>query len=135
MRAQTLSCIQLFMAPWTLACQVPLSTGFSRQEHWSGLSFPPSGVPIGKGIYERDMSHNHSSYKRSLKVKLDVLKKDMEGLPWWLSGKESACQVGDAGLIPGSRTWQPTPVFLPRKSHRQRSLAGYSPWGCKKVSE
>ena len=23
------------------------------------------------------------------------------GLPWWLSGKESACQVGDAGLIPG----------------------------------
>ena len=27
--------------------------------------------------------------------------------------------------------WQPTPVFLPGKSHRQRSLIGYSPWGCK----
>ena len=30
------------------------------------------------------------------------------------------------------RKWQSTPVFLPRKSHRQRSLVGYSPWACKK---
>ena len=29
------------------------------------------------------------------------------------------------------RKWQPTPVCLPGKSHGQRSLAGYSPWGCK----
>ena len=29
------------------------------------------------------------------------------------------------------RQWQATPVLLPRKSHRQRSLAGYSPWGRK----
>ena len=27
------------------------------------------------------------------------------------------------------RKWQPTPVFLPRESHGQRSLAGYGPWG------
>ena len=26
--------------PWTIVCQVPLSMGFSRQEYWSGLSFP-----------------------------------------------------------------------------------------------
>ena len=32
-----------------------------------------------------------------------------------------------------SRNWQSTPVFLPEKFHGQRSLAGYSPWGCKKV--
>ena len=30
-----------------------------------------------------------------------------------------------------SRKWQPTPLFLPLKSHRQRCLEGYSPWGCK----
>ena len=29
--------------------------------------------------------------------------------------------------------WHPTPVILPGKSHEQRSLAGYSPWGCKRV--
>jgi len=33
--------------------------------------------------------------------------------------------------IPWRRKWQPTPVFLPGKSHGQRSLASYSPWGNK----
>ena len=29
--------------PWTVACQAPLSMGFSKQEYWSGLPFPPPG--------------------------------------------------------------------------------------------
>ena len=33
--------------------------------------------------------------------------------------------------IPWRRKWQSTPVFLPRKSHGQRSLVDYSPWGHK----
>ena len=37
------------------------------------------------------------------------------------------------GKIPWRRTQQPTPVFLPGESHRQRSLVGYSPWGCKEL--
>ena len=32
---------------------------------------------------------------------------------------------------PWRRKWQATPIFLPGKSHGQRSLAGYSPWGAK----
>ena len=36
------------------------------------------------------------------------------------------------GKIPWRRTWQPTPGFLPGKSHGQRSLVGYSPWGSQK---
>ena len=35
------------------------------------------------------------------------------------------------GKIPWRRKWQPSPVFLPGKSHGERSLAGYSPWGHK----
>ena len=35
------------------------------------------------------------------------------------------------GKISRRRAWQPTPVFLPEESHGQRSLTGYSPWGCK----
>ena len=35
--------------------------------------------------------------------------------------------------IPWRRKQQPTPVLLPGKSHGQRSLAGYSPWGCKEL--
>ena len=37
------------------------------------------------------------------------------------------------GKIPWRREWQPTPVFLPGKLHRQNSLAGYSPRGGKKL--
>ena len=60
------------------------------------------------------------------------------GLPRWLSGKESACQCRRpkrcrfdpwVGKMPWRRAWPPTPVFLPGKSHGQRSLVGYSPWG------
>ena len=52
--------------------------------------------------------------------------------------KESACQSRRGfdplvGKIPWRRKWQPTPVFLPGKSHGQRSLVGYSPWGRKRV--
>ena len=32
-----------FVTPWTVACQAFLSVGFSRQEYWSGLPFPPPG--------------------------------------------------------------------------------------------
>ena len=35
------------------------------------------------------------------------------------------------GKIPWRRKWQSTPVFLPGKSHRQRSLVGYTPWSHK----
>ena len=45
-RAQSLSHVLLFVTPWTVAHQVPLSMGFSRQEYWSGLLFPcPGGLP------------------------------------------------------------------------------------------
>ena len=35
-----LSHVQLFVTPWTVACQAPLSMGFSKQDYWSGLPFP-----------------------------------------------------------------------------------------------
>ena len=38
-----LSHVQLFSAPWTVACQTPLSMVFSRQEYWRGLPFPTPG--------------------------------------------------------------------------------------------
>ena len=53
--------------------------------------------------------------------------------------KNPPANAGDEGWILGSgrspwrREWQPTPVFLPAKSHGQRSLAGYNPWGRKEL--
>ena len=62
------------------------------------------------------------------------------GFPGGASGKEPTCHCRRCrrprfdlwvGKIPCRREWQPTPVFLPGKSQGQRSLVGYSPWGCK----
>ena len=61
------------------------------------------------------------------------------GLPWWLSCKETTCQVEDTGSIlgsgrsPGEGNGNPlhSPVFLPGESHGQRSLAGCSSQSCK----
>ena len=61
------------------------------------------------------------------------------GFPSIVSGKETDYQCRrhkrlgfDPCIrkIPWKRTWQPTPVLLPRESHGQRTLAGYSAWGC-----
>ena len=60
--------------------------------------------------------------------------------PGGTGGKELACQCWRCKSrrlnpwvrkIPWRRAWQPTPVLLPGESHGQRSLAGYSPWGCR----
>ena len=45
----------------------------------------------------------------------------------------SAGDIRDVGKIPWRRKRQPIPAFLPGKSHGQRSLAGYSPWGHKEL--
>ena len=63
-----------------------------------------------------------------------------QGFLWWLSGKESTCSAWDAGERSRFDPWvrkvleeefQTNAVFLPGKSHGQRSLVGYSPWGYK----
>ena len=44
------SCVHLCASPWTGACQIPLSMGFSRHEYWSGLPCPPPGDLPDPGI-------------------------------------------------------------------------------------
>ena len=59
------------------------------------------------------------------------------GLPWWLRRLSVCLQCRRPGFDPwvGKILWrrkrQSTPVLLPGKSHGQRSLVGYSPWGHK----
>ena len=64
------------------------------------------------------------------------------GLPGGASGKEPTCQCRRhkrcrfdpwVGKIPWRRKWQTTPVFLPRDSHGQRNLVGYSLWDHKEL--
>ena len=49
----SLSRVQLFVTPWTVAYQAPLSMEFSRQEYWNGLPFPSPGDLPDPGIEPR----------------------------------------------------------------------------------
>ena len=56
-KAQCAKLLQLclFETLWMVACQAPLSLGFSRQEYWSGLPYPPPGDPPDPGIEPRSL--------------------------------------------------------------------------------
>ena len=86
-----------------------------------------------------EIGNRSSSCNYKNKLTIYCLLSLFTGLLCWLGGKESTSQCRSCGFdlwsrkIPGRRKWQPTPVFLPGKSHGQRSLVGYSPWGRKRV--
>ena len=111
-----------FATPWTVAWQVLLFVEFPRQEYWSGLPFPScnKSVVLYAHAFVCTMIWQPLTYH-------------------WLSGKESSCQCRRHKFdpwvrkIPWRTKWQLTPVFSPGKSHGQRILVGYSPWGHKRV--
>ena len=83
------------------------------------------------------VSRHLESSGRDRPVKITAWGRALTGLPRWLSDKESACQYRRHRVspvirkIPWRRKCQPMPAFLPEKSHGQKSLAGYGPWGHK----
>ena len=90
----------------------------------------------------RDIYLGDKTIKSCMEVIAIKLRRRLEeglvlGFPGGSDGTESACNAGDQGSIPGlgkipwRREWLPTPVFLPGEFHGERSLVGYSPWGCK----
>ena len=80
------------------------------------------------------MSHEFQVYSKVIQFYIYIYLQHLTGC---LSGKESARQWRRHRFNPWvrkilwRRNWQPTPVFLPGKSHGQRRLVNYSPWGCK----
>ena len=81
------------------------------------------------------MKKKWSDYECAILHLLCTVYTFMQDFPGDSDGKASQCRrLGFdpcVGKIPWRRKWQPTPVILPGKFHGQRSLVGYSPWGCK----
>ena len=110
---RVLSCVQFFVAPWTVARQGSLSMAFSRQVYWSGLRFLLQGVFLTQGS------------KPPLFICRWILYHCLS------AGKEFACNAWNLGSIPGlgRSTGEGkgcTPVFWPGEFHGL-----YSPWGRK----
>ena len=85
----------------------------------------PSGLPsVGSHRVRHDWSDSAAA-----------IASENEDFPGGSEVKNLPASAGDVGLIPGPgcfpwrRKQLPTPVFLTGKSHGQRRLAGYSPWG------
>ena len=126
-KVKSLSHVQLSVTPWTIYIvhHAPPAMGFSRQEYCSGLPCPSPGDLSDSGIEPGSPA-----------LWVDTLPSEPPGkpvLPWQLSDKESPDPW--VGKIPWRRTWQTTPVFLPGKSHGQRSPMDHNPWGCKRVRQ
>ena len=138
------------------AHQAPPSLGFSRHLEWVDTALSNAwkwkvkvksltlcdpmdcSLPVSSvhGVFQARVLEWVLQYSLSPSVLLQGVNK---GFPGDSDTNESACNAGNPGFnpwvrkIPWRRKWQPTPVFLPGESHGQRSLAGYSPWGPKRV--
>ena len=93
----TLSSILSWEMPWTEEPGGLQSTGSQRVGHV--LATKQQTICV-----QRTMQILWIRRNRRSSVKIEALHKifPIAGLPWWLSGKESACNAGDMGLIPGS---------------------------------
>ena len=120
MKVKSLSCVLLFATPWTVACQAPLSIGFSRQQSWSWLPFPSPGDLPNPGIKPKSPA-----------LQADTLSSEPPGKA--LPANEG--EVRDMGSIPGSgeipmdKGMEIHSRILAGESLGQRSLMGYSPHG------
>ena len=110
----------LFATPRTVASQAPLSMQFPRQENWSRLPFPTPGDLPDPGIKPTSLM--------SPGLAGGFLPSESPRICLQYRKPRSRPRVRKSLWI---REWLPTPVLLPEKSHGQRSLAGYSPWGHK----
>ena len=121
---------QTWLSNWILT---PLLIVTLHRSHWLRFLHPRKPIPLS--TFQPALWNEQNLFYWLWKW---LKTKTVAGLPWWLSGKELTCQCRRCrfspwvGKIPWRRKWQPSPVFLPGESHGQRSLAGFSLWGCKK---
>ena len=143
------SSVWLFATLWTVDHQAPLPMGFSRREYWSGMPCPSWGNGPNLGtesvspclLHFRQILHPLRHWDASLFVKIYIylcLYLHM-GFLFGTNGDKLTCQCRRpkrcswiSGLQRSSGEGNGNPLqYLPRESHGQRNLVGYSPWSCK----
>ena len=105
--------------------------GHGNPLQYSGLENPHgqrslAGYSPG-GHKESDMTERLSTHMQTRDSRASLAAQTVKNLPAVRRPEFNPW----VGKVPWRRAWQPSPVFLPGEVHGQRSLAGYSPWGCK----
>ena len=118
--AHLLSHVQVFAAPRTLAHQAPSTMGILQ-----GKNLDKNKISQKSYLNTEKSLNNFHTRKKSSALLPGKTSGSMVKNP---SAKQEMWVLSLAQEDPWRRKWQPSPVFLPGKSHGQRSLAGNSPW-------
>ena len=94
--AKSLQSCPTLCSPWTVARQAPLSMGFSRQGHWSGLPFPPPGDLPDPGIEPASIASSLASQVDSLPLSHWLL--------WCAPQRTNFVNLGGQAVSPGVDT-------------------------------
>ena len=137
-KVKSLICVRLFVTPWTVAHQVPLSMGFPRQEYWSGLQCPPPGDLPDPGIELTSPVTWHRQILYPLSHWRSPRQAEKNGKQWknkqfgWYQMQFLSSQVGPtlslcyrsscviaflSPRVPASEQASPVPVFSPCQLH------------------
>ena len=140
MKGKSLSRVQLFATPWTVARpSLSVHGDFPGKNTGVGCHFLLQGIfPTQESIGSPTLQADALQFEPPGKFHIYTLPYvKYQGFPGCAVVKNPPVNAGDTGTIsafrkiPWSRKWQPTSVFLPGKLHGQRSLEGYSPRGHK----
>ena len=96
-KVKSLSRVQLFVTPWTVAHQVPLTMGFPRQEYWSGLPFPSPGNFPDPGIEPGSPALRKGNANNTDELSDEEVQRDWEGS--LSSGASIPVELGPATLL------------------------------------
>ena len=109
---------------WSSASVLPMNS-----QDWFPLGWTGWISLKSKGLFSNTIVQKLQFFSTELSLALSFLAQTVKRLP---TMRETYNGFNpQVGKISWRRKWQPTPVFLPGKSHGWRSLVGYSSWGCK----
>ena len=110
MKAKLLSCVRLFVTPWTVAYEAPPSMGFSKQEYWSGLPFTSPGDLPDPRIKPGSPA-----------LQADALSSKPPGKPQPLF-KQTSWQIMSSLIFFLFHNWESLTICLPRIEITEHSL-------------
>ena len=116
---KSLSHVQLFKTPWTLAYQAPPSMGFSRQEYWSGLPFPSPNKTKPKVSRKSDIIKIRAEiHEKEMKETIENINKTIS----WFIEKINKIEKPLARLIKKKKRRRLKPMKLEMKKEKLQQM-------------
>ena len=136
--------LKWFLGTWAAGKHQPQPHNCTYKAQWHPCAWNPKGIvtqPVPSDLVTFPIPWSHLRSSKTYPLPLNGPDRrqriTLGSVPGGSDGKRICLQCKRPrfdpciGKNPWRREWLPTPVFLPGESHRQKSLTGHSPWGCK----